>query len=401
MHNSQFFLDDKPLYYIGTNYWYGGLIANGNDKKTGINRLRAELDFLKSNGVMNLRILAGAEGKGLIAGVDRIGPPLQEPRGVFNDHILQGLDMLLSEMSTRNMKAVIFLSNNWEWSGGFLQYLRWNNEISDSVFRRKLNWDETRDFVSKFYSCNECKSDYLQQVNYIVNRTNTITKKKYAEDATIMAWELANEPRPMRPAAINDYIQWIKNVSSFIKQKDNNHLITIGTEGYIGTENMQVYESIHGIKYVDYLTIHIWPKNWEWFKGTDIAAGMDSVLAKTMDYISKHKAEAILLSKPLVIEEFGLPRDNHSFDINSGTTSRDKYYQAIFDELEKSKNSDGVIAGANFWTYGGDVKPRDIHWKTGDQYIGDPPMEEQGLNAVFNSDQTTWKIIKTFSTKIK
>ncbi len=29
--------------------------------------------------------------------------------------------------------------------------------------------------------------------------------------------------------------------------------------------------------------------------------------------------------------------------------------------------------------------------------MGDPPMEEQGLNTVFDSDISTWKIINTYS----
>jgi mannan endo-1,4-beta-mannosidase len=35
-----------------------------------------------------------------------------------------------------------------------------------------------------------------------------------------------------------------------------------------------------------------------------------------------------------------------------------------------------------------------VFWKTGDDYMGDPTMEEQGLNTVFDSDASTWKILK-------
>ena len=28
------------------------------------------------------------------------------------------------------------------------------------------------------------------------------------------------------------------------------------------------------------------------------------------------------------------------------------------------------------------------YWKPGDDYLGDPPVEEQGLNSVFDSDST-------------
>src|SRR5688500_16318592 len=80
----QFFIGDKPYYFIGTNYWYGSLLGLEKDKKRGVERLRRELDFLKKNGVTNLRVLAGAEGSGLINGVTRVGPALQIEQGKFN-----------------------------------------------------------------------------------------------------------------------------------------------------------------------------------------------------------------------------------------------------------------------------------------------------------------------------
>jgi mannan endo-1,4-beta-mannosidase len=40
-------------------------------------------------------------------------------------------------------------------------------------------------------------------------------------------------------------------------------------------------------------------------------------------------------------------------------------------------------------------------WKVGDEYTGDPPMEEQGLNTIFNTDITTWQIIGRANKKIR
>lgn len=395
----QFFLDGKPYYYIGANYWYGGLIGLEKDPKKGKARLQKELDFLKSNGVLNLRVVVGAEGSGLINGIRRIGPPLQPEKGKFDEKIFEGLDLLLYEMNKRKMKAVLFLSNNWEWSGGFLQYLNWNGQLSDSLLRNKMEWEDMRDYIGKFYLCQPCKEDYNSQLNLVLNRTNKLTKRKYINEPAIMAWELANEPRPMRPAANDAYKKWIADVSALIKSIDKNHLVTLGHEGEIGTQSMELYESIHTDKNVDYLTIHIWPKNWQWFKDTSISKYMDTVIDKTNDYIQKHEALAQKLRKPLVVEEFGLPRDNQSFDINSGTSLRNFYFTAIFSHWLRSKNSGGVIAGCNFWAFGGSARPikGQIFWKQGDDYMGDPPMEEQGLNTVFDSDRSTWKIIQRFA----
>ena len=401
--NHQFYLNNRPYYYIGTNYWYGTLLGLEKDPKRGIERLRQELDFLKSNGVVNLRVMAGAEGSGLINGVTRVGPPLQPEQGKFDEKVLDGLDLMLSEMGKRDMKAIIFLSNNWEWSGGFQQYLIWNNQVQNSMKTRKLTWDEQRDIVSKFYACEPCKESYRKQVNFILNRTNKYSKKRYAEDSAIMAWELANEPRPMRPQAAADYKKWISDVAAMIKAKDKNHLVTLGHEGIMGTEDLKLYEDIHRDKNVDYLTIHIWAKNWGWFTGDKVAEGFTNVVTKAVAYLNQHLAVAEKLDKPLVIEEFGLPRNNQSFDINASTALRDEYYRKIFSILETQPTTSGYLAGANFWAFGGTARPvtGQIFWKNGDAYMGDPPMEEQGLNTVFDSDQSTWKVIKYSSDSLK
>ena len=401
--NHQFFIGNKPYYFIGTNYWYGSLLGLEKGKKKGIERLRRELDFLKANGVTNLRIMAGAEGSGLISGIVRVGPPLQPEQGKFNTEILDGLDLLLSEMGKRDLKAVIFLSNNWEWSGGFQQYLIWNNLVPEDQKTRKLTWDEQRDIVAKFYSCEPCKLAYNEQVNLILNRTNKFNKKKYVNDSTIMAWELANEPRPMRPRAEGDYKKWIAGTAAMIKQKDKNHLVVMGHEGWIGTEGMRIFEEIHTDKNIDYLTIHIWAKNWNWFRNGKLAEDYGVAAEKAVAYINEHLAIAKKLDKPLVIEEFGLPRDAQSFDINSPTSLRDDYYTKIFSILAAEARAGSNLAGVNFWAFGGTARPvkNQLFWKKGDDYMGDPPMEEQGLNTVFDSDRSTWKIIKSFSQALR
>ncbi len=397
--NHQFYLNGAPYYFIGTNYWYGSLLGLEKDEKRGVGRLRRELDFLKANGVSNLRIMVGAEGSGIINGVIRVGPPLQTEQGKFDESVLDGLDLILDEMNKRKMKAVIFFSNNWEWSGGFQQYLTWSNKVPDSQKTRKLTWDELRDVVSQFYDCELCKESYKKQVNLILNRTNKYNRKKYTEDATVMAWELANEPRPMRPRANDAYKKWIADVAALIKSKDKNHLVTIGHEGSMGTEDIKLYEEVNADKNLDYLTIHIWAKNWGWFKDDKVAEGFPNVIGKAVNYINEHLAVARRLNKPLVVEEFGLPRDKQSFDINSSTSLRDEYYSKIFSMVAENAKTNGHLAGAAFWAFGGIARPvkNQIFWKTGDNYMGDPPMEEQGLNTVFDSDTSTWKVIKTFS----
>jgi mannan endo-1,4-beta-mannosidase len=393
----QLYLNEKPYYFVGANYWYGGLLGLSKDERRGAERLRRELDFLKAQGVTNLRLLAGAEGAGLINGVRRVGPPLQPVQGEFDESVLDGLDLVLHEMGKRGLKAVIFLSNNWEWSGGFQQYLIWQGRVPEGMWTRKLNWDEQRDLVSQFYACEPCTAAYAKQVNFLLERVNRYSRKRYTEDPAIMAWELANEPRPMRPAAAESYKRWIADTAALIKSKDGKHLVVVGHEGRMGTEDLKLFEEIHDDPNVDYLTIHIWPKNWSWFKGEEIAADYAGVVEKTLAYIDEHLRVAERLDKPLVLEEFGLPRDGHSFDPATPTTLRDGLYAKVFGVLTRHAAAGGHVAGANFWAFGGTARPvkGQTFWKQGDDYTGDPPMEEQGLNSVFDSDASTWKLIKS------
>jgi mannan endo-1,4-beta-mannosidase len=241
---------------------------------------------------------------------------------------------------------------------------------------------------------------YYKQAEHIITHTNTITGKKYSNDPVIMSWELANEPRPMRPSANTDYLKWISQAAAFIRSLDKNHLITAGHEGDQATDgDLPLYEQVHADTNIDYLTIHIWPKNWGWFKEPTFEQDMGTVMNNTAAYMKKHEQVAEKLNKPLVIEEFGIPRDQHSFSITAGTTIRDRYYRLYLDEWQKCKASNGVVAGINFWSFAGMGRPipNQTYWKQGDDYLGDPPMEEQGLNSVFDCDSSTWKMITEFT----
>ena len=105
--DNHFIVNEKPYYFIGTNFWYGAILGS---KGEGGNRARLihELDFMKANGIDNLRVLIGADGENGVA--SKVEPTLQIKPGVYNDSIFDGLDFLLAEMGKRNMKAVLFLS---------------------------------------------------------------------------------------------------------------------------------------------------------------------------------------------------------------------------------------------------------------------------------------------------
>ena len=229
-------------------------------------------------------------------------------------------------------------------------------------------------------------------IRFVLARRNTLTGKAYVNDPAIMAWEIINEPRPMQAAAVPAFEAWMRQTAALIKSLDKNHLLTTGSEGDIASDNnMAVYERLHADPHIDYLTIHIWPKNWGWFRDTATARGLPPVIAKATAYVEKHAAVAQRLGKPLVVEEFGLPRDGQVFTPASSTALRDAYYAALFGLMQQQP----VIAGYNFWAFSGAGRPRPgrVFWQAGDAYLGDPGGEEQGLNSVFDTDNSTWAVI--------
>ena len=394
----RFFIGAKPYTFVGTNYWYGSLLAlKGENGKI---RLKKELDFLKQNGVSNLRVMIGAEGvsdyKYRVANEDA----LQSEKGVFRDSVLYGLDYLLNEVAKRDMKTVLHFTNTWEWSGGLGEYLEWNGYGKQPLPKNAdYSWDTYRDYISQFYTCESCKADLQKYIKYILAHTNTINNVKYVDDPSIMAWEIINEPRPMREKAMAAFQQWMSETAALIKSIDGHHLLTTGSEGEIAMDNnTKEFEKLHADKNIDYITIHMWPKNWGWFKGDSIAANFNNIISNADSYVKKHVLIAEKLNKPLVLEEFGLPRNKMSFDPKSSTSYRDKFYEKVFEFVEQNK----IIAGTNFWAFGGLARPipGQIFWKHGDGYMGDPGGEEQGLNSVFTSDKSTWKIIKSYAKKI-
>ncbi|MDA3853712.1 MAG: cellulase family glycosylhydrolase [Bacteroidales bacterium] len=398
---AQFVKEGKPYYFVGTNYWYGGILGSvgeGGDRE----RLIQELDMMQEHGIDNLRILAGAEGPNNEP--FRVTPALQMAPGVYNDTILDGLDFLLNEMGKRNMSAVLFLNNTWEWSGGYAQYLNWAGFGAIPYPQiAPHSWPEFMAFSSQFHSSEVAMQMYRDHIKFMLSRTNRYSGLKYTEDPAIMTWEIANEPRALSVENKANFSKWIEETADYIKSIDANHLVTTGTEGLHGCEeDMALFETIHSNVSVDYLTMHIWPNNWGWIDNKRIVETLDSAIGLTKAYMAVHIAVAQKLNKPIVFEEFGLPRDHHLFSLDDPTTARDKYYAYAFAMVEKSARDSGALAGSNFWAFGGTGRHwrDDPYWQAGDDLMGDPPQEEQGLNSVFDTD-STMGLIKEHSLALK
>lgn len=389
--DGHFVRDGIPYYYVGTNFWYGAILGSEGQ---GGNRTRLckELDRMRAMGIDNLRILVGSDGQRGIK--TKVEPTLQEAPGVYNDTILAGLDYLLMEMGKRRMVAVLYLNNSWEWSGGYGYYLEQAGE-GKAPRPDEDGYPAFMKFVARYATCEKAHQLFYDYVRFILLRTNRYTGLKYTDDPAIMSWQIGNEPRAFSTEALPAFEKWLAEASALIRSLDANHLVSIGSEGSWGCENdYGVYERICADKNIDYCNIHLWPYNWGWARADHLVEDLAVSCRNTKDYIDRHLAICARLSKPLVMEEFGYPRDGFSFSLSSTTEGRDGYYKYVFSLVGDNAEKGGYFAGCNFWGWGGFAKPRHEQWEVSDDYTGDPAQEAQGLNSVFVTDTTTLQVVK-------
>jgi mannan endo-1,4-beta-mannosidase len=258
------------------------------------------------------------------------------------------------------------------------------------------------DFNGAFYSNQKANTLFRDYIRTLVSRRNSVNGRLYSEDPTIMAWQLANEPRPgtVSPtgsANLPAFNRWIDETARYIHSLDTNHLVSTGSEGTIGSLlSAENFITSHSTPNIDYLTMHLWPRNWGWFDPQRAVETMPETKAKATAYISDHLELARKLNKPIVLEEFGIDRDSSDFRPGTPTTVRDKYYQTIVDMVYDSARAGAPIAGYNFWAWGGEAAAMhpDGTWRLNDPFMGDPPQEPQGRNSILTGDASTIRILR-------
>lgn len=284
-------------------------------------------------------------------------------------------------------------------------YLEWAG-AGKALIPAEVGYVPFMESVSRFVTNDKAKELYYDHVRNVVSRTNTITGKAYKDDPTIFSWQIGNEPRCFRsdPEGQAAFVDFMWTSAALIKSIDPNHMVSSGSEGSWGCENsMELYEKIHSCPDIDYLNIHIWPYNWSWVRENTLKTNLPIAIENTDKYIDEHLALAAKYGKPVVLEEFGFPRDGFQFKQGTPTTARDEYYRHVFGRIVKSAEEGGLFAGLNFWGWGGlaSQSETNLYWQQGDDYCGDPAQEQQGLNSVYASDESTLAVIKNATESIE
>ena len=378
------------------------MLANP-DLPGGRERLLRELDQLQAIGITNLRVLAGSEDPLAANG----GPVFTGPPGQWNETFLQGLDFVLDAMAKRNMTGVFYLTNYWEWSGGMAVYVHWatGEPIPDPKTPGVVNPGAAHmDYAARFYGLPRAQELFRSHIKNVLTRRNTMNGRHYNEDPTIMAWQLSNEPRPgtdvpATEANLPAFYTWMDETARFIKERAPRQLVSTGSEGTMGClGKTAAYLKVHQSPAVDYVTLHVWVKNWGWLKEPHLGPQYQEAVARALQHIEQHMALADQLGKPLVMEEFGIDRDNDSTDPDSPTAMRDDYYKIIFRRVLDSCKAGGALQATNFWLWSGEGSSK-FHLRK-KQVDTAKSRESVDPNGVLNTDYTTLDIIRQHNAKL-
>ncbi len=210
---------------------------------------------------------------------------------------LERLDYVIAAARRAGQKLILPLTNNWSDFGGIDQYVRWRGA----------------DHHDDFYTDPVIRGWYRDYLTHLLNRTNTITGVRYADDPTIMTWELGNEPRckgsgiypqsaDCTPATLT---AWADEMSKHIKSIDRNHLVSVGDEGFFcdgpdaGDWINNCGEGVDTVALaklpaIDVMSYHLYPDGW----GNRTARW-------GADWITRHNREAKRIGKPAMLGEFG------------------------------------------------------------------------------------------------
>jgi mannan endo-1,4-beta-mannosidase len=388
---SKFYKDGKLFNVSGFNYWTGPTLAREGNA-AGWDQVQKDLDALQAIGINVVRTMAATEGPDTEP--LRIVPTIQPELGKYSEAGVAGVLRFADELQKRGMFGIFMLNDFWHWSGGMAQYLSWVGEgpIPYPPPAPNGNWGKFQWYTGGFYKSDKAKQAFRGYISFLVPKL---------KDNRAVIWQLANEPRGKTNIPV--FREWINDTAGLIRSLAPGQLVSTGSEGQTadakdsGTDVVEDHKSPN----IDFATFHLWVQNWNWLNGKRIPESYPRALERAKGYVNDHANRvATKLGKPILLEEFGFPRDGGSFDPNAPTTFRDKYFDEIYGLVHKLM-ADTPIAGILPWAWAGEARPPrpGEYWKPGDPMIGDPPHEQQGWYSVYSTD-TTVKLIKDWTARI-
>lgn len=213
---------------------------------------------------------------------DGISNGFQPQAGITNEERFKHMDYILALAKENSIHVIPVLVNNWSDYGGKAQYVQWIGQNTDDLF----------------YTDKNAKGLFKNYVNKIVSRKNTFNGVLYANDPTIFAWEIMNEPRSGQSNMTSSAMlkSWADEMGTYLKSIDSNHLISIGTEN----------TSLCTLNTIDLCSVHLYVEN----QGIPKYSSLTAV----NDFLSKEEETAKQLQKPVYVGELGIRKEYKTYD---------------------------------------------------------------------------------------
>lgn len=276
----QLMLNNKPFHVIGVNDYDLAYQNNADIAQT--------FETLHKAGVTTVRFWLFGDG-------DSDG--FQPNAGSYNQVRFEQADYVFFQAAKNNIKVIPVLVNNWTDYGGKDQYLEW---VGDNPTN-----DETA-----FWTDNQIKSLFQHYIMYVLSRKNMYTHITYANDPTILGWDIMNEPRSTDQTDMNN---WLVEMASFIKQRDHKHLILVGTENATVAQPVKSVDTgkssnLCANAVIDICSIHLYL-----FDNSNNNEPIYNSYQDVTNFLQGQKEYAQQLNKPLLMEEFGIAQDTKPF----------------------------------------------------------------------------------------
>jgi mannan endo-1,4-beta-mannosidase len=309
-----------------------------------------------------------------------------QPRpGEYGKRAFERFDYVIAKAKRHGIRLIPALVNNWDPIGSMKQYVRWS-DTAPSYPNASNGEGKVHD---AFYTDEGARELFMEYVEHVLTRENTITGVEYRNEPTIMMWELANEPQA-RTADPSVLQHWIEEMSRFIQATDPNHLVSTGSEGfYSGRQGGWMYDGYTGSDFianhrpssVDVCSFHCWPDHW------------NISVSEGTRWIEQHVREAHeRLGKPVYLGEFGWPVDR-SGSQGQALRRRNEVFRTWYDALDEAGCN-----GSAVWTLRGHA----YNETSGDG--SDPPLyrfngPDADPYAIYHpEDESTTKLLEARTT---
>ncbi|MEJ5945987.1 carbohydrate binding domain-containing protein [Pseudokineococcus basanitobsidens] len=214
-------LDGEPFRFSGPNIYWLGLDENvGGVAYPTRFRIRDALDTAAATGatVVRSHMLAST------------GDPLtlRPEAGTWNDEAFATIDYAMAYAGELGIRLVLPLTDEWEYYHGG------HRDFTDPLGLPG----------EAFYSDPRAVSAFDEYVTRVLTHVNPYTGLAYAEDPTVLAFELGNELRGMTPG-------WIEGRAALLRDLAPRHLVAAGTRFGIDPDTLA--------SSVDVVDVHYYP----------------------------------------------------------------------------------------------------------------------------------------------